>query len=301
MLVMGLMSIFSLLSVAFVTLFERKILSYMQLRKGPDSVGMLGVFQPFSDALKLFSKEQNFILKSDYYLFMISPFTALMISLIVWCVFPYFFNMISWFYSILFMLMVMSINVYPVMISGWSSNSSYSILGCIRSIAQSISYEVSFFLMVYCLLFFNSSAEMINFLVIQSYVWIIIFMFPVFIMLFISFLAELNRTPFDFSEGESELVSGFNIEYGGSGFAFLFLSEYLNIIFCGVFLAVVFLGGLTSGVGMYLKMGLIVLLVIAIRGCLPRYRYDKLMNLCWKSYLVVVLMLIPVYAGVVLI
>lgn len=294
---MGLMSIFSLISVAFVTLFERRILGYMQLRKGPDKVGYMGVFQPFSDALKLFTREQNFILKSNYYLFLVSPFIAIILRLVVWYIFPYYYNLISWFYRILFMFIVMRINVYPVIICGWSSNSCFSILGCIRSIAQSISYEVSFFLMVYCLFFFSGSCRIIDFLFIQLDLWVLVYIFPLFIIVFITFLAELNRTPFDFSEGESELVSGFNIEYGGYGFAFLFLSEYLNIVFCRIFLSVVFLGGISRGVGIYLKIGGIILIIIGVRGCLPRYRYDKLINLCWKSYLISVLGFSIFYGG----
>uniref|UniRef100_A0AAU8G7L0 NADH-ubiquinone oxidoreductase chain 1 n=1 Tax=Colposcenia ignota TaxID=3230277 RepID=A0AAU8G7L0_9HEMI len=297
MLVMILMLIFSLVSVAFITLVERKILSYIQIRKGPEKVGFLGVLQPFSDAVSLFSKEYNFIFKSNYYLYLISPSLALILSFIVWASFPYFYGVMSWCYSILFVFMVMSINVYPVMVSGWSSNSSYSILGSIRSIAQSISYEVSFFLLIYCLMFFTMSASVKDFFLIQVDVWMVSYMLPIFVMLFVTFMAELNRTPFDFSEGESELVSGFNVEYGGFGFAFLFLSEYLNIVFCGVFLCIFFLGGSSDTIITYLKSSLIMVIIIIVRACLPRYRYDKLMNLCWSSYLMGVLFLVEFYSS----
>nr|YP_009500739.1 NADH dehydrogenase subunit 1 [Lanthanaphalara mira]AWU48960.1 NADH dehydrogenase subunit 1 [Lanthanaphalara mira] len=301
LLVFFIMSIFSLISVAFVTLLERKILSYIQLRKGPNKVGILGIFQPFSDALKLFSKEHNIILKSNYYIFWLSPGVALFLSLIIWGVFPYFYGELSWYYSILFMFVILSLNVYPMMISGWSSNSCYSILGCIRSIAQSISYEVSFFLMIFCFIFLSFSMNIYMYWIMQYKVVSMFYFFPIFVMLFISFLAELNRTPFDFSEGESELVSGFNVEYGGSGFALIFLSEYLSIIFVSFFVSFMFFGGGVVSLILYLEMGIFVSLIIIIRASLPRYRYDKLMNLCWKSYLMVVLNMILFYSSLIFI
>nr|YP_009500700.1 NADH dehydrogenase subunit 1 [Anoeconeossa unicornuta]AWU48843.1 NADH dehydrogenase subunit 1 [Anoeconeossa unicornuta] len=285
LLVLLIMLIFSLISVAFLTLMERKLLGYIQIRKGPDKVGIMGVFQPFSDALKLFSKEFIVPLKINFFPYWLSPAISLIVSLIIWMVFPYFFMVCSWSLAIMFMFTILSMSVYSVMISGWSSNSCYSILGSIRSVAQSVSYEVSFFIMVLSIVFLTSSLSLLDFMLLQKYVWLVIYVFPMFIMFFVSVLAELNRTPFDFSEGESELVSGFNIEYGGTGFAFLFLSEYLSIIFSSVLVSILFFSSLTESYLFFVKVVFFSLVIILIRGSLPRYRYDKLMNLCWKSYL----------------
>nr|YP_009501995.1 NADH dehydrogenase subunit 1 [Trioza anthrisci]AWU49076.1 NADH dehydrogenase subunit 1 [Trioza anthrisci] len=293
-----LMMIFSLISVAFLTLLERKILGYLQLRKGPNKVGLMGLFQPFSDAVKLFTKEFFFPLKSNLYPYWLSPVFTLIISLIVWVVFPYSYIILSWKYSFIFMFVILSLGVYCIMISGWSSNSSYSMLGCMRVVAQSISYEVSFFLLILCLIYLTGSLSILDFNKYQYKIWFMIVMLPVFIMMMVSFLAELNRTPFDFSEGESELVSGFNIEYGGSGFAFIFLGEYLSILFSSMILSFLFLGSSTFSVLYFVKLLTISFFIIVIRGTLPRYRYDKLMNLCWKTYLSSSLFLLIFYSSV---
>nr|YP_009502008.1 NADH dehydrogenase subunit 1 [Trioza erytreae]AWU49082.1 NADH dehydrogenase subunit 1 [Trioza erytreae] len=290
-----LMMLFSLISVAFLTLLERKILGYLQIRKGPVKVGFMGLFQPFSDAVKLFTKELIFPSKVNVYPYMFSPLSMLIISLIVWLVFPYWYVVLSWKYSLMFMFVILSMSVYGIMISGWSSNSIYSMLGCVRAIAQSISYEVSFFLLFLCLMFSISSLSIIDFMYFQYKIWFIVILFPVFIMLFVSFLAELNRTPFDFSEGESELVSGFNIEFGSFSFAFIFLGEYLSILFSSLILILLFMGSISFNIDFYLKFMFMSFFIIIVRGTLPRYRYDKLMNLCWKTYLGCILMLIIFY------
>nr|YP_009501982.1 NADH dehydrogenase subunit 1 [Russelliana solanicola]AWU49063.1 NADH dehydrogenase subunit 1 [Russelliana solanicola] len=294
------MSLFSMIGVAFLTLMERKVLGFIQIRKGPNSVGVVGLFQPFSDAVKLYTKEFFFPVKSNFYPYWVSPILSLVISMLVWVVFPYFYVVISWSYSIMFMFCVLSMGVYGTMISGWSSNSSYSILGCLRVVAQSISYEVSFFLLILTLIYFTGSMKVSFLMHSQDKVWLLFIVFPIFIMLVVSFLAELNRTPFDFSEGESELVSGFNVEYGGSGFAFIFLAEYLSIIFASGMLALMFFGGYTLTLMFYLKLGLLSFIIITIRGTLPRYRYDKLMGMCWKVYLSVALSMILFYTSVTL-
>nr|WMH03441.1 NADH dehydrogenase subunit 1 [Cacopsylla picta]WMH03454.1 NADH dehydrogenase subunit 1 [Cacopsylla picta]WMH03467.1 NADH dehydrogenase subunit 1 [Cacopsylla picta]WMH03480.1 NADH dehydrogenase subunit 1 [Cacopsylla picta] len=291
------MTIFSLVGVAFLTLLERKLLGYVQLRKGPNKVGVMGLFQPFSDAVKLFTKEFFFPLKSNFNLYWVSPVISFIVSVSVWLVFPYFFVLLSWKLGVLYLFSVLSFSIYGIMISGWSSNSCYSVLGALRVVAQSISYEVSFFLLILCILYFSGSMNLFDLMKVQQKGWFILLLFPIFIMLFVSFLAELNRTPFDFSEGESELVSGFNVEYGGVGFAFIFLSEYLSIIFSSVILTIFFLGGEAEALSFYFKFLFISLIIIIVRGTLPRYRYDKLMNMCWKSYLMVSLLMILFYLG----
>nr|YP_010596834.1 NADH dehydrogenase subunit 1 [Cacopsylla burckhardti]UFP91890.1 NADH dehydrogenase subunit 1 [Cacopsylla burckhardti]WAK85093.1 NADH dehydrogenase subunit 1 [Cacopsylla burckhardti] len=289
------MTVLSLVGVAFLTLLERKLLGYVQLRKGPNKVGLMGLFQPFSDAVKLFSKEFFFPLKSNFNLYWVSPIISFIVSVSVWLVFPYFFVLLSWKLGVLYLFSVLSFSIYGIMISGWASNSCYSILGALRVVAQSISYEVSFFLLILCILYFSGSMNLFDLGLVQRKGWFILFLFPIFIMLFVSFLAELNRTPFDFTEGESELVSGFNVEYGGVGFAFIFLSEYLSIIFSSVIVCIFFLGGDPEFLGFYLKFLFVSLIIILVRGTLPRYRYDKLMNMCWKSYLMVSLFMILFY------
>lgn len=256
------------------------------------------MFQPFSDAIKLYRKEFFIPLKINFFPYWVSPIFSLCISLIVWLVFPYYYLVVSWNYRLLFIFCVIRLRVYGIIISGWSSNSCYAILGGIRSVAQSVSYEVRFFLIILCLLFFSSSLKLYDFSIIQSKCWIFFYCFPIFLILLVSFLAELNRSPFDFSEGESELVSGFNIEYGRSGFAFIFLAEYLSILFASIILCIVFIGEFTLNLTFYLKLSCLRFFIILIRGALPRYRYDKLINICWKSYLIVVLYLIIFYSRV---
>nr|ATN42485.1 NADH dehydrogenase subunit 1 [Calophya schini] len=293
-----LMLIFSLIGVAFLTLLERKILGYVQFRKGPNSVGILGLFQPFSDAVKLYTKEFFFPSKSNYYIYWVTPFISIVISLVVWVCFPYNFIVLSWKLTILFMFMILSFSVYGVMICGWASNSNYALLGSMRVLAQSISYEVSFFMLILSMLFFVESLSF-NFFILDSfYNYLIFLLLPIFFMLFVSFLAELNRTPFDFSEGESELVSGFNVEYGGSGFAFIFLAEYLSILFASFILTLTFLGGVTYSLIFYFKLSFLSFMIILIRGSLPRYRYDKLMSMCWKVYLTSSLLLFFFYTSI---
>nr|YP_010701716.1 NADH dehydrogenase subunit 1 [Eupeodes americanus]YP_010701755.1 NADH dehydrogenase subunit 1 [Eupeodes luniger]WCJ53277.1 NADH dehydrogenase subunit 1 [Eupeodes americanus]WCJ53329.1 NADH dehydrogenase subunit 1 [Eupeodes luniger] len=274
-----------LVSVAFLTLLERKVLGYIQIRKGPNKVGLMGIPQPFCDAIKLFTKEQTYPLVSNYISYYFSPIFSLFLSLLLWMCMPFFIKMYSFNLGLLFFMCCTSLGVYTVMIAGWSSNSNYALLGGLRSVAQTISYEVSLALILLSFVFLINNYNMINFYYYQSYLWFFFILYPlVFIWLIIS-LAETNRTPFDFAEGESELVSGFNVEYSSGSFALIFLSEYASILFMSMLFSLIFLGGDVMNLFFYLKLMLISFVFIWVRGTLPRFRYDKLMYLAWKSFL----------------
>nr|YP_010432130.1 NADH dehydrogenase subunit 1 [Orius strigicollis]USW04727.1 NADH dehydrogenase subunit 1 [Orius strigicollis] len=292
--------IFILISVAYVTLFERKVLGYIQLRKGPNKLGLIGLLQPFSDGIKLFFKEFTYPSVSNFLIYFFSPVFMLMLSMILWVVFPYFFNVFSFNYSILFFLCCLGLGVYGVLLSGWSSNSNYALLGAIRSASQTISYEVSMSLMLICLLIFIFDFKIISFMIYQKYVWFMFFCFPLFFCWYASCLAETNRSPFDFAEGESELVSGFNVEYSSGGFAFIFLSEYMNIIFMSMISVVFFMGCNLYSLFFYLMIVFLVFGFIWVRGTLPRFRYDKLMYLSWKVFLPFTLNLFIYFMGMML-
>nr|QWS05459.1 NADH dehydrogenase subunit 1 [Zecheuna tonkinensis] len=283
------MLIFILLGVAFFTLFERKILGYMQFRSGPSSVGFMGLLQPFSDALKLFSSEYYFMIFGNYFIYYFVPMLGLMVSLLFWLIYPFFFNFISFIFGLFFFLCCSGLGVYFIMVSGWSSNSIYSMLGSMRSVAQSISYEVCFFLIIFCLIICVESFNLINFFFFQFHVWFFFLCFPLFFVFFSCCLAETNRTPFDFSEGESELVSGFNVEYSSFMFSLFFLSEYSNMMFISFFLVFLFFGGDLMSFFFFFSVLFFIFCFIWIRGTFPRYRYDKLMYLSWKCYLPLVL------------
>nr|YP_009186457.1 NADH dehydrogenase subunit 1 [Paraplea frontalis]AHL44241.1 NADH dehydrogenase subunit 1 [Paraplea frontalis] len=274
-----------LVSVAFVTLLERKVLSYIQIRKGPNKVGFMGLLQPFSDGLKLFFKEQTFPFYSNFLVYYITPIFMLILSFFLWVLMPYVVNVYNFNMGVLFFLCCSGLSVYGVLLCGWSSNSNYSLLGSLRSIVQTISYEVSMSLILVCLLMFIGSFNFVNFMYFQTYSWFIFFSFPLFFSWFSSCLAETNRSPFDFAEGESELVSGFNIEYSSGGFAFIFLSEYMNIIFMSMLCCVIFMGCDIYSLMFYFKLVFFVFMFIWVRASLPRFRYDKLMYLTWSVFL----------------
>nr|WDE20738.1 NADH dehydrogenase subunit 1 [Clerus sp.] len=293
--------VFVLIGVAFLTLLERKLLGYIQIRKGPNKVGFIGILQPFSDAIKLFTKEQIFPYLSNLNLYFFSPMMNLFLSLLLWLCMPFYTIFLNFNYSLLFFLVVSSLSVYTIMIAGWSSNSNYAMLGSLRSVAQTISYEVSLALILMCFLFMILSFNFLFFMKYQKYMWMIFLMFPLCLMWLVSSLAETNRSPFDFAEGESELVSGFNVEYSSAGFAMIFLAEYSSILFMSMICVMIFLGGDYYSWFFYLKLLFFAFLWIWVRGTLPRYRYDKLMNMAWKSYLPVSLNFLFFYLGLSLI
>nr|YP_009473478.1 NADH dehydrogenase subunit 1 [Choristoneura rosaceana]AVI57962.1 NADH dehydrogenase subunit 1 [Choristoneura rosaceana] len=287
-----------LIGVAFLTLLERKVLGYIQIRKGPNKLGFMGILQPFSDAIKLFTKEQTYPLFSNYLAYYFSPIFSFFLSLLIWMVIPYYFNMISFNLGFLFFFCCTSLGVYMVMISGWSSNSNYSLLGGLRAVAQTISYEVSLALIMLSVIIMIMDFNLMKFNYYQSMIWFMFLMMPLSLCWLSSSLAETNRTPFDFAEGESELVSGFNIEYSSGGFALIFLAEYSSILFMSMLFILMYMGGYDLSLFFYLKLVFISFFFIWVRGTLPRYRYDKLMYLAWKSYLPLSLNFLMLFIGV---
>nr|YP_010169258.1 NADH dehydrogenase subunit 1 [Sarcophaga tsinanensis]QRZ04180.1 NADH dehydrogenase subunit 1 [Sarcophaga tsinanensis]UFH78335.1 NADH dehydrogenase subunit 1 [Sarcophaga tsinanensis] len=280
-----LLIIFVLVSVAFLTLLERKVLGYIQIRKGPNKVGIVGIPQPFCDAIKLFTKEQTYPLLSNYISYYFSPIFSLFLSLLVWMCMPFFVKLFSFNLGLLFFLCCISLGVYTVMVAGWSSNSNYALLGGLRAVAQTISYEVSLALVLLSFVFLIGGYNMLMFYKYQLFIWFLFIMFPMALVWFSISLAETNRTPFDFAEGESELVSGFNVEYSSGGFALIFLAEYASILFMSMMFCVMFLGSDVFSLLFYIKLTFISFMFIWVRGTLPRFRYDKLMYVAWKSFL----------------
>lgn len=264
---------------------ERKVLGYIQIRKGPNKLSLLGITQPFRDAIKLFTKEQTYPLISNFMAYYISPIFSLFLSIFIWLCIPLLTKIQSFNLGILFLLSCFRLGVYSIIIAGWSSNSNYAILGALRSIAQRISYEVSLSLILISIIFMIERFNITIFYEYQKYIWIGIIHSPLIICWLVIRLAETNRSPFDFAEGESEIVSGFNIEYRRGGFALIFLAEYARILFIRILFVIIFIGGNILYLGFYFKLSIISFLFIWIRGRIPRFRYDKLIYLAWKSFL----------------
>nr|YP_220693.1 NADH dehydrogenase subunit 1 [Mystacina tuberculata]AAX50178.1 NADH dehydrogenase subunit 1 [Mystacina tuberculata] len=281
-----------LLAVAFLTLVERKVLGYMQLRKGPNVVGPHGLLQPIADAVKLFIKEPLRPLTSSIMMFIIAPILALTLALTMWVPLPMPYPLINMNLSILFMLAMSSLAVYAILWSGWASNSKYALIGALRAVAQTISYEVTLAIILLSVLLMSGSYTLSTLIITQEYIWLIFPSWPLAMMWFISTLAETNRAPFDLTEGESELVSGFNVEYAGGPFALFFLAEYANIIMMNVLTTILFLGAYHNpvmpelySVNFMLKALLLTISFLWIRASYPRFRYDQLMHLLWKNFL----------------
>nr|WNO18573.1 NADH dehydrogenase subunit 1 [Neolepetopsis sp.] len=279
-----------MVSVAFFTLLERKTLSYMQMRKGPNKVSIGGLPQPMADAIKLFTKQSLIPSVANQSPFLMAPAMSLMVALMLWQTFPLKNspNFLVW--GTLLFLCLSALNVYGTLIAGWSSNSKYALIGALRAVAQTISYEVSMSLIILSILFISYSFLLNYTMETFKYIWSTLLMAPMTMIWFASCAAETNRAPFDFAEGESELVSGFNVEYGSAGFALIFLAEYANIILMSMITSTLFLGGIytmmiQSELLYSMKITLLCFTFIWVRATYPRFRYDRLMYLTWKSFL----------------
>lgn len=272
-------------------------MGYIQNRKGPNKVGLIGILQPFRDAIKLLRKEVFFVYKSNYILYYVTPILIFIIIIIIWILYPYITNIYFINYSLLLIIIFLSVMGYIVVCLGWSANSIYSIIGSIRSVSQILSYEVRFILIILVLIILSESYSFSDFGYFQYYIWYGLYLYPLFFIFFIRVLAEINRSPIDFIEGESELVSGFNVEYFSGGFVLIFLREYGIILFFRILIIFIFID--TNSFSVYfirVWLNLICLLIIIIRGLLPRIRYDELMYLCWK----IILPIILIYMGFIL-
>nr|QEQ76311.1 NADH dehydrogenase subunit 1 [Solanum tuberosum]QEQ76333.1 NADH dehydrogenase subunit 1 [Solanum tuberosum] len=288
-----------LLGVAFLVLAERKVMAFVQRRKGPDVVGSFGLLQPLADGLKLILKEPISPSSANFFLFRMAPVATFMLSLVAWAVVPFDYGMVLSDLNIglLYLFAISSLGVYGIIIAGWSSNSKYAFLGALRSAAQMVSYEVSIGLILITVLICVGSCNLSEIVMAQKQIWFGIPLFPVLVMFFISCLAETNRAPFDLPEAEAELVAGYNVEYSSMGSALFFLGEYANMILMSGLCTLLFLGGwlpildlpifkkIPGSIWFSIKVIFFLFLYIWVRAAFPRYRYDQLMGLGWKVFL----------------
>jgi len=288
-----------LLAVAFFTVAERKIMGAIQRRRGPNVIGFVGLLQAIADGLKLLVKETILPSNSNIGIFLLAPVLSFLLSVIGWSVIPFSHTVVlaDINLGILYIFAISSLNVYGLILSGWASNSKYAFLGALRSTAQMISYEISIGFIILSIAVCVGSLNLSKIILAQKEIWLLIPLFPLFVMFYISMLAETNRHPFDLPEAEAELVSGYNVEYSAMTFALFFLGEYSNMLLMSALSAVLFLGGwlplfdifplnvLPGSIWFSLKVGVGVVFFILTRASLPRYRYDQLMHLGWKSFL----------------
>lgn len=285
--------------IAYLTFFERKVIGAIQLRKGPNVVGPLGLFQPLADGIKLLTKETIIPSNSNKIIFLFSPILTFTLALVAWAVIPIDYNLVlsNINVGILYVFAISSLGVYGIIMAGWSSNSRYAFLGALRSAAQMISYEVSIGLIIINVLLTVGSLNLTDIVLAQKDLWFFLPHFPVFVIFFISTLAETNRAPFDLPEAEAELVAGYNVEYSSLAFGLFFLGEYGNMILMSSLTTILFLGGwfppldieflniIPGFFWFFFKVCILLFLFLWIRATLPRYRYDQLMRLGWKVFL----------------
>nr|YP_011007663.1 NADH dehydrogenase subunit 1 [Argusianus argus]WAW79646.1 NADH dehydrogenase subunit 1 [Argusianus argus] len=281
-----------LIAVAFLTLVERKILSYMQARKGPNIVGPFGLLQPVADGVKLFIKEPIRPSTSSPFLFIMTPVLALLLALTIWIPLPLPFPLADLNLGLLFLLAMSSLTVYSLLWSGWASNSKYALIGALRAVAQTISYEVTLAIILLSTIMLSGNYTLYTMATTQEPIYLIFSSWPLAMMWYISTLAETNRAPFDLTEGESELVSGFNVEYAAGPFALFFVAEYANIMLMNTLTTILFLNpsflNLPSElfpIALATKVLLLSSTFLWIRASYPRFRYDQLMHLLWKNFL----------------
>ena len=301
-----------LVAVAYLTYFERKVIASMQLRKGPNVVGPFGLLQPLADGAKLFIKETILPSGANKILFAMAPMLTFILSLIAWAVIPFDAGMVlaDINVGILYLFAISSLGVYGVIMAGWASNSKYAFLGALRSAAQMVSYEVSIGFVIITVLLCVGSLNLSAIVEAQKTIWFAIPLLPMFVIFFVSALAETNRAPFDLPEGESELVAGYFVEYSSMTFALFFLGEYANMILMSGMTAVLFLGGwlppidiapfnwIPGPIWFFIKISLVLFCFLWVRATFPRYRYDQLMRLGWKVFLPLSLAWVVITAGV---
>jgi NADH-quinone oxidoreductase subunit H len=306
------MTIPLLLAIAFLTLAERKVMASMQRRKGPNVVGILGLFQPIADGLKLLVKEPVLPSSANLVIFLFAPVLTFLLSQVAWAVVPFGEGLVlaDLNVGLLYVFAISSLGVYGIITAGWSSNSKYAFLGSLRSAAQMVSYEVSIGLILITVLLCVGSLNLTDVVLAQEKVWFCVPLFPLLLLFFISCLAETNRAPFDLPEAEAELVAGYNVEYSSMGFALFFLGEYANMIVMSSLCALFFLGGWLPpshlliflwipGVFWFgFKIILFLFVFVWVRAAFPRYRYDQLMRLGWKVFLPLSLGWVVLVSGV---
>jgi NADH-quinone oxidoreductase subunit H len=303
-----------LIAVAYLTLAERRVIGFMQLRKGPNVVGPFGLFQPFADALKLMAKETILPAGANKIVFLFAPMLTFILAIVAWAVIPFGEGLViaDINVGILYLFAISSLGVYGVIMAGWASNSKYAFLGALRSAAQMVSYEVSMGLVIINVLLCVGSLNLSAIVEAQREIWFALPLLPMFVVFFISTLAETNRAPFDLPEGESELVAGYFVEYSSMSFALFFLGEYANMILMSSMTVILFMGGwlppfdifplnvIPGPIWFIVKIMLVLFVFLWVRATTPRYRYDQLMRLGWKIFLPFSLLYVVATAGLLL-
>jgi NADH-quinone oxidoreductase subunit H len=301
-----------LVAVAFLTLAERKVIGAIQLRKGPNVVGPFGLLQPFADGLKLLLKETIVPTGANRFVFMMAPMLAFLLSLVAWAVIPFDYGVVlsDINVGVLYLFAISSLGVYGIIMAGWASNSKYAFLGAMRSAAQMVSYEVSIGFVIITVLLCVGSLNLTDIVMAQKNLWFFVPLFPMFVIFFVSALAETNRSPFDLPEGESEIVAGYFVEYSSMSFALFFLGEYAAMILMSAMTSILFLGGwlppldiaplnwIPGPIWFFAKIALCLFVFLWVRATMPRYRYDQLMRLGWKVFLPFSLFWVVLTAGV---